>query len=335
MDKKILAVSIAAVFVMTICSAVLLSKARYFSHLLVWNIVDSNRQEDFNWPPSKAPSFFYFDNKDSAKVFYKKVAPLLGNEANDFMTITKIASQLYRDCSVNNGVRLIGSDSPILIAEGLKNGYRAHCFHRSVLFSAYLTAAGFKSRVWALENDRFEGIPHAVNEVYSESLKKWVFFDTMFGFYAALGNEPLSFLELRQNLLSHKKELTLYPLDKNNVATKEAPVLYEQLVKSAFLRSGNDFINKTQDFKIKYGFVAPLHAYLDALPDPLRRGFGYVFGRKEIFLHYVDPYSGPFKQQVLFAKSIFYLFCLSLFLLFVINLVFINKSFQKRNLKKV
>ena len=200
-----------------------------------------------------------------------------------------------------------------MMLKQVKDGAMPNCFHRAILFSEYLSSMGIKSILWALENERFEEIAHTVAEVYVEDIKSWVFFDTMFGFYAMDTGRPLSFLELREKLLSGK--------DVAIVGQGAMSNFYRHLVRCVFLRANNNFIDT---YNNRYGIFSICSGRLDKLPDNIRRGLGYLLGRqKDIFIHYTDNYSKSLKQKIFMAKLFFWFFISSLAFIgfiFAINL---------------
>ena len=293
----------------------LLFRSRLFSHLAIWDIIESDKKEDFYWEPSSAPEYFNFEqNIDGAEVFKKDVLPLVRDEKDEFKIMLKVA-QFVRDMSSNNDkpYSRLRWDSPEMILKQVKEGAAPNCFHRAILFSGYLSSIGIESRLWALENEEFNGIAHTVAEVYVEDIKSWVFFDTMFGFYAMDTGRPLPFLELREKLLSGKDVV---------IAGQGAmPNFYRHLVRCVFLRTTNNFIDR---YNNRYGIFSICSGCLDKLPDNIRRGLGYLLGgQKDIFIHYTDNYSKSLKQKIFMAKLFFWFFICSLALIsfvFIINL---------------
>ena len=292
----------------------LLFRNRLFSHLAIWDIIESDKKEDFYWEPAHAPEYFNFEkNGDGLKVFKKDVLPLFEDEKDEFKIILKVA-QFVKGTPQNKAKSClrIKWDSPEMILKQVKEGAAPNCFYSAILFSEYLSSMGIKSRLWALENEKFEGIAHTVAEVYVEDIKSWVFFDTVFGFYAMDMDtgRPLSFLELRDRLLSGNTKTMII----NNVfgdieEQGVIPNYYVRLTKLVFLRTGNNFIAK---YNSRYGILFVFRKYIDKFPDRIRRGVDYFLAKQDIFIHYVDRFSKVLKYHIIAVKLLIYFFIISI-----------------------
>jgi len=330
--KKNITVTIFIVVLIDTIIGGFLLKSRSFSHLAIWHIIESSKKEDFYWQPEKAPLYFHFDSySDRLSIFKNEISPLVKNE-NDELKIVLTLAKYVIDVSSDNiktGLSLRW-DSPEGILKQIREGASANCFYRAVLFSTYLSSLGLKSRLWALENEKFNATAHSVNEVYIRSLKKWAFIDVMFGFYITENGKPLSLLELRERLLDgDTKKILAHSLCNGTKGQKEPPGFYSRLVKCVFLRSGNDFVNK-YNAKIRYGVFSGFKRYLDRLPNKIRIGLSYFLGRQDIFMHYIDRYSQSLGPQAIIAKLLFYFFIFSLLslgaLLAILSSVFLRKT---------
>ena len=315
-------------------------KSRSFSHLAVWKIIESSKTEDFYWQPEDVPRYFRFEpNNDRLSIFRNEIFSLIGSDTDEFKIILKVA-RYVENISISrhklHAIRLRW-DCPEGMLRQIKEGAGANCFHRAILFSAYLSGLGVKSRLWALENDNFGAIAHSVCEVYIKSLEKWVFIDVMLGFYAVGNKEPLSFLELREKLLSGGAEAILV----HNIdgSIREMPFFYSRLIKCVFLRADNDFINK---YDYRYGVFPVFQRYIDKLPDDMRRGLDYLLGRRDVFIHYVDRFSRSLKPKIIIARLFFCLFIFStiaipitLMVVFIVKVsLLVNKARKSTLLKE-
>jgi len=314
---------IITILIIDVVIGYLLLNSRLFSHLAIWKTIESNQKEDFYWEPAHAPEYFNFEqNIDGAEVFKKDVLPLVQDEKDEFKIMLKVA-QFVRDMSSNNDkpYSRLRWDSPEAILKQVKDGAAPNCFHSAILFSEYLSSMGIKSRLWALENEKFEGIAHTVAEVYVEDIKSWAFFDTMFGFYAMDMGRPLTFLELREKLLSGK--------DVAIVGRGTMPNFYTHLVRCVFLRANNNFIDS---YNNRYGIFSACGRCLDKLPDNVRRGLSYLLGRqRDVFIHHEDHYSKSLKQEIFISKLLFYFFVFSLALIgFIFVMNFSRKHTRRR-----
>lgn len=314
-----------AVFIIILIEAVIgwiLFKNRAFSHLAVWNVVEFDNLGSFYWPAENAPGYFKFEPaSEKISIFANEIYPLIREKSNDLeimLETAKYVAKIFSGANQRGGILRWGSPEEMLEQVRVK-AFSAHCFHRSILFSAYLSGAGLKSRLWALENDKFDAPAHSVNEVYIGSLKKWVFVDVTFGFYALENEKPLSFLELRERLLRDAgKNILLQGIDGKTERGYVLPVFYPKLVKCVFLRSRNDFINK---YNFRYGVLSAFQNYIDKLPSGLRIGANYLLDGQEKFIHYRDKFSKSLKPNIITAKIFFYIFILVLFFAGVFCLV--------------
>lgn len=314
-----------AVFIIILIDAVIgysLFKSRLFSHLAIWKVIESDKYNDFYWQPEDAPGYFRFEpDTEKLSIFRNEILLLVNGESNELKKAIKVAKYVMGNFPDNNQRdKTLKWDSPEGMLRQIRGGaFGAHCFHRSILFSAYLSGLGLKSRLWALENEKFNSTAHTVNEVYLKSLKKWVFVDIMFGFYAVERGNPLSFLELRERILNDMTGNILIQrigggAEEHNVI----PVFYAKLIKCVFLRAGNDFIDK---YNTRYGFLSIFQNYIDKLPNGISIGVSYLFGGQDRFIHYVDRYSQSLKLDIILSKALFYFLVSTIFFIGIFYVV--------------
>lgn len=316
-----------AVFIIILIDAVIgyaSFKNRAFSHLAIWDIIESANLDDFYWQPENAPGYFHFEpGKDGIDIFKNEIRPLIRNKNDDFGIMLEAAKYVMGIFPDNNHMgRVLKWDSPEGMLRQIRAGASgAHCFHRSILFSTYLSGLGLKSRLWALENEKFNSTAHSVNEVYIKSLKKWVFVDIMFGFYASENGNPLSFLELRARLLNDKAgNISVQKIGDGTGGHTLIPGFYPKLIKCVFLRSGNDFIDK---YNARYGFLSVFQSYIDKFPNGIRMGASYLFGGQDRFIHYVDRFSKSLKSDMIISKALFYFLISTTFFIGILGIAFV------------
>jgi len=293
----------------------LLVRSRSFSHLAVWDIKESGREADFYLKPGDVSgyrSFNFIDSSESA-IFRNEIQPFVVRENGDFNKILRAAKYIM---DINSNQRpepkpSLKWSSSIGMRNQIKAGSPANCFHRGILLSNYLSSVGIESRLWALENKRFDAIPHTVNEAYAADINKWVFLDTMFGFYVSESGTPLSFLELRSRLMASGRGRVIAHDIQNIGVKRELPPDYKKLVTCAFLRSGK---GPAGGYNSRYGGLSALQRYIDKLPDKIRLGLDYLSGKRCAFIHYVDKSSASLMTDAIIAKSLFYFFVVTSFL---------------------
>ncbi len=324
-----------AVFIIILTDMVigyLLFKNRAFSHLAIWKIIESDRQEDFYWQPKDTPHYFHFESdSERLSIFRNEIFPIIKNKNDEFAIALEIAKYLITmrstDC-INS--MLVKWDSPEKMLKQIKNGASANCLSYSVLFSTYLASLGMKSRLWALENERLNGTPHTVNEIYIKNVNKWVFIDIAQNFFVTdKERDLLSFLEFREKLLNgHADDILVYNIYNNAERPIQLPNFYSPLIKCVFLRADNDFINK-YNAQTRYGFLSIFHKYIDKFPDSIRRGLDYLLGRRDIFIHYVDGYSKSLIPELIISKLLFYFFIFSLISIGPLAAIFSSVSLKQ------
>jgi hypothetical protein len=305
-----------------------LFKSRSFSHLAIWNIIESNKKDDFYWAPEDKPGYFRFEpNSDNLSTFRTGITPV-GRERDEFEKVLRVARYITDISSYKIQPRLsLRWGSPEEILRQARKGAGANCFYRSILLSTYLSGLGIKSRLWALENRNFNGVSHTVTEVYIRSLGKWVFIDIMLGFYVTEGGKPVSFLELRERLLNGDTEkILVHNINDTSRDNKKIPDFYKRLIRCVFLRVNNDFVNR---YGSRYGVLSIFKKHIDKFPDNIRRGLEYWFGGRDVFLHYVDSFSKSLKSKIIIVKLLFYFFIFS-WVSMGILLVMFSLSFLKR-----
>lgn len=314
--KKKIVIFILVIIPIDLIIGGLLFKNRAFSHLAIWEIIESDKKEDFYWAPEEAPAYFRFEpNGNKLSVFRDEISPLLKDEKEEFRVMLNIAKYVM-DISSGRGEPgfALKWDSPQGMLRQIKEGAMANCFHRSILFSTLLSALGFKARLWALEGDNFNALAHSITEVYIKDFKKWVFLDVTWGFYVTQDEVPLSLLELRERLLNNKDTISIKGIGKEK---SQMPDFYVRFMKCVFLRSGNNYAGK---YATRYGFLSIIARYIDGLPEGLRRGITYLIGRQDIFIHYVDGFSGYLKPRIIMARLLFYFFVFSLLFIGVLSI---------------
>ncbi len=327
--NKIIICILIVIFTDVVIGCILFT-SRSFSHLAIWNIIESNKQNDFYWQPENAPRYFWFEPySGKTPIFRNEVYPLIKNESDELKRAIKVAKYI-KDIEASSSTfqaTPLKWDSPEGMLRQIRKGANANCFHRSILFSTYLSSLGLKSRLWALENEKFNAPVHTVTEVYIKSFRKWVFMDITLGFYITEDSNALSLLELRERLLDgNTDKILVHNIHDEIGEQKEIPAFYRKLIKCVFLRVRNDFVNR---YNTRYGVFSIFHKYIDKSNDNFRRGVEYLFGPQDIFIHYVDKYSQSLKPEIIIVKLLFYFLILSIVLIGVL-LVTLTSVFLRR-----
>lgn len=324
-NKKKIKICILIVVLVDVVIGGLLLTNRSFPRLAMWNIIESDKQDNFYWKPENKPDYFYFEpDSDKLSIFRNEILPLLKDGTNELEKITEIVRQMKTLAPSQRPYKgRLRWDSPEGILEQIKEGKAGNCFHYSILYSTYLSSIGIKSRLWTLEgDDGLERLTHTVAEVYIEGLKRWMLVDAFRGIYFTKENYPLSVLELRNDLLAAgpDKILVYSIFRQSDESNKMYLRFYARMLKSVFLRTSNDFVNK-YDAKIRYGVLNRFQKYLDRFPSLWRRGLDYIFGRRDYLIHFVDRFSARLRLMRIIARSLFYFFVFSSMFLFTFFLI--------------
>ncbi|MGE5308481.1 MAG: hypothetical protein ACM3OC_05325 [Deltaproteobacteria bacterium] len=277
-------------------------KQRSFTHLLLWNIAETSSASDLYWKPEAAPKAFHADDQGQAREVFSAAAI----DTRDFLTTVKSAAAYITSSScascASGRPEVMEWGSPSGLLRQLKEGRSGNCFHRSILLSGILTANAIPSRVWDLDNEDFDAVPHSVVEAYDRGSGKWILLDPMFDFYAKNDGVALSLLEFRELLLNGKKEnIELMPLS-GKLKTVSLDERYFRLVRKVFLRNGSDFIRL---YRERYGALKVLSPVIDRMPLNARMGCFYLFGGRD-FVHYTDRYDGSIRMAAAKARSLFW-----------------------------
>lgn len=332
---------ISAIILFDIIIGYFLFTNRSFPRLAMWKIIESNKYKDFYWEPQNKPDFFYFESlSDKLLIFRDEILPLVKNETDEFKKTIEIAKHV-KAIGVNQKSykEKVYWSSPEGILKQIREGRSGNCFHYSILYSTYVSSIGTKSRLWTLEgDDGLEFLSHTVNEIYLTEIRKWVLVDVFWGVYFRNknNNSLLSVLELRDSLLKGNKEKILVERISERLDDPGAIIQnYTRLLKCVFLRTGNDFVNKYNDTKLRYGALNKLQGYLDNLPSAWRRALEYLFGRKDPLMHYVDNFSRSLSPDIVIARAFFYLFIFLAIIIFSSIVIILCSIFYRSKIEKI
>lgn len=300
--------------------------------LAIWPIKESNEQSDFYWSPDNHPEGFYFEQPTHKLDSLRQEMDKVIDPGDDQLSkILNIADHVYKIAlaSSDDGGKLRWDSAEAVVRQINEGRGGAHCFHFSIMFSAYLSSVGVKNRLWSLEgsNTFLSYQRHSIVEVFLEDKQKWILVDAFWGAYFTPPNDdvPYSVFELRDDMLNVNQDKAVIRRLSGEVYTDSAfRAKYHEILPSVFLRYGNDFINKYNP-KLRYGFLAPFSGILDKLNNESRRALDYLLGRRDTYLHYLDIHQESIGLRILYAKSAFYFLLLSP-LLMLLAVVFSRKQ---------
>jgi hypothetical protein len=260
---------------------------RELGHLAVWSVRESTSPMTFRAPaPSRPPS-----------------PTVTGGDLERAMVVARhVITQCARP-SRPDPVRWTTIED---MRQQVRSGATADCWPRSLLFASEAAAAGLDTRLWSLEGNRFEGQAHTVPEVYLRDAARWVMLDvTLNAFAQDHAGAPLGLLDLRDHVLERRSgSLQLRAIEASTpVDLPRVEREYADRCRYAFLRRDAGL-----DARGRYGGLAPLAAWLDRLPEPVKKGVSAVFGRTGQMLYYHDAHNASLVGPALAAKLCLWIF---------------------------
>lgn len=167
---------------LALVSGAVLVTDREMGHLAVWNVRESTSRATFGAPAASHPS-----------------SPLVtGGDLDRAMVVARHVISLCGRPSRSEPVRWTTAQD---MRQQVQSGATADCWPRSILFATEAAAAGFDTRLWALEGNRFDGPAHTVPEVYLKDAARWVMLDVTLNTFAQdHAGAPLGLLDLRDRV---------------------------------------------------------------------------------------------------------------------------------------
>lgn len=281
---------------------------RSLPRLLIWNIKEA-RNESFFYPTHNRFDYAAFEKETpEIKTFKRNLFGVVDEADNDMVKLVAILDfvqdNYVRKYVPRKGTMLWGP--PLSLLSQLNDGRRGiNCFHYAIIFNSYATAAGLKTRLWALEGDDYlERFGHSIAEVYVPEYDQWVAVDPSWGIYFLKMGKPLSVLELR-NCLVNNKCIPSIAGEKKNISDNDLVALYRRLLKTIFLRSASDFSNKLNNPRLRWGVLSCCADILKKTPYYLQRAVELSFGRKDYFFQYVDEKSVSLYGYTILSRLFF------------------------------
>ncbi|MDH5367938.1 MAG: transglutaminase-like domain-containing protein [Cyclobacteriaceae bacterium] len=140
---------------------------------------------------------------------------------SDFEKVIKVQSWVQSRWE-HDGDNVPEKNDALYILKEAEKGKKFRCVEYSLVAGQCLGALGFKVRNIGLMTRDISvvksGGGHAVNEVYLEDLKKWVFIDPQYDVITTSGGIPLNAVELQYHIANNKDFELINP---NKTITKE------------------------------------------------------------------------------------------------------------------
>jgi len=164
-------------------------------------------------PVALLPGLMYgfepYYNPDLARLRKEyKLDEVIRGEKDDFMRVLKLRHWVHNFIPVDNNSPL-SYYSAFDILTAVKAGARGNCAHYQVVLNAVLSAHGIPTRMIYLDVDYTkhpEGRHHAVNEVWVNSLFKWVVIDAKYDVHFERNGAPLSAMDIHEAARTGKTE---------------------------------------------------------------------------------------------------------------------------------
>lgn len=165
-------------------------------------LAEVGEPDDFGWAPAATPVDFKRESAAVPTPLADAVAPALVADAGvDGPNLTRalmLAATLASAPKHQGGaiMRDTATAYRAIVNEG-----RGYCADFTQVFNALNYAAAVPVREWGIAFDGF-GAGHAINEVYSDKWRKWVFIDSFNSFWMrdAASGEPLSMQQFMRRL---------------------------------------------------------------------------------------------------------------------------------------
>ena len=194
---------------------------------------------------------------------------LVADHSNDLDKIKALLHWTHQQWKHNGSNRPTKSDA-ISIVEEAKTGKQFRCVEYGFVSAAALNSVGLPARTLGLKTQDVEvvkyGAGHVAAEVYSPTLKKWIFVDGQFDVIPMLNDTPLNAAELYQAIQTKSPGLKLVRMGEP-IPAKEQKAYLEFVGKYLFyldVKFDNRY-GSAADPKFTYqnktiAMLVPLHA---------------------------------------------------------------------------
>jgi hypothetical protein len=173
-------------------------------------LIEPAQLSAFDWPPERVPPDFKRDQGAPGATFVRVAqALLLAQEPSEWRRALMIARHVREPMA---GLGPVFGDLETTYQQILQG--RGYCADATDVFLALSRAAGLSARQWGFSVDRFGGKGHAINEVYDNGLRQWVYLDVFYNYYLTdpRTDRPLSALEVRAALRKETFDAKIVPI---------------------------------------------------------------------------------------------------------------------------
>lgn len=188
-------------------------------------LASAGSDQDFRWDPASPPRDYLLEKKPPPPEFLVIEAAVFdkgGQSLGNWEKAKMIAQHLSRGPGIGDGIMSNTYDT----YQKIMTEERGYCADYTQVFNGIAIAAGIPVREWGVSFDGFSGDGHAFNEIYDETLNKWIFIDSFYSLYAkdARTGEPLSVLEFQNRLLKENPQelISVEPIVRDRFKFKDA-----------------------------------------------------------------------------------------------------------------
>ena len=234
---------------------------------------------DFTWTPDDVPADFLANQALPSPQYAEAARALVTPEPGLRLEGLDLGLAISRHLMEGPGDRLGGPIQGSLAAayEGITRQGRGYCADFTQVFSGIAVAAGLPVRTWSISFEAF-GAGHAFNEVFDDTLDKWVLVDPFHSLYFVdpASREPLSVLEVHDRLLANDvaaPAIAIQRIVPERFPFPSDPVAldyYRRGMPQLALAWGNNVFDYDQSMAVRWGARVSRHA---------ERALGIVVGQ--------------------------------------------------------
>jgi hypothetical protein len=234
---------------------------------------------DFNWTPDDVPADFLTNQATPSPQYTQAASALVTTEPGHRLYGFEVGLAIGRYLMGGSGKRPGGpiQGSLAVAYDGITRQGRGYCADFTQVFSGIAVAAGLPVRTWSISFEAF-GAGHAFNEVFDDTLNKWVLVDPYHSlyFYDPISREPLSVLEVHDRLLATDVEartLAIQRIVPESFPFPSDPAAldyYRRGMSQLALAWGNNVFDYDQSVAVRWGARVSRH---------VERALGIVAGK--------------------------------------------------------
>lgn len=252
-------------------------------------VASIGQPDDFTWTPNDVPADFLANRAPPSPEYAEAAKALVNPEPGRRLQGLELGLAISRHLMGGPGQRPGGPIQGSLsdAYEGITRQGRGYCADFTQVFSGIAVAAELPVRTWSISFEAF-GAGHAFNEVFDDTLGKWVLVDSFHSLYFVdpASREPLSVLEVRDRLLAYGGEapaLEIQRIVPERFPFPSDPVAldyYRRGMPQLALAWGNNVFDYDQSVAVRWGARVSRHA---------ERALGIAVGKyPEIRIYPVD-----------------------------------------------